>query len=316
MTKIFFLRRPKLGTGSIRGITQFIEHGGGNARELPLVRYDGQHVVYGRSDDLSYLSAFTPSDYLIRWGCTSSTKGFTIPKERQINHPEAIHLVNNKIGFRRLLRDDDLCPLTHFSNELNDVVWNGQYYVVRPGNHAQGRQFYLVNTRHQLDKVILKNKGFTDSDFYLSEFMEKKQEFRVYFVDDHVICVAEKIPGDKNAPAWNHALGSTFHNVPWKSWNIAVLRCALNAFNMSGLHYGGVDVIVDTDDRAWCLEINSAASLPMNANGTPSYRQRCFAKAFSHSYINGLGQNTFKRKSDWAEFIHAGVWNKKDAGEE
>ena len=94
------------------------------------------------------------------------------------------------------------------------------------------------------------------------------------------VAVAEKIPGDSAAIAWNHALNnSVFHNVRWKQWPLDVVKEAIRAGKASGLHFGGVDVMVH-NDIPYILEMNSAPSV------TTKYRQRAMALGLKYIQDN------------------------------
>ena len=73
---------------------------------------------------------------------------------------------------------------------------------------------------------------------------------------------------------------------------------------MSGLDFGGVDVMVDADGKAYVLEINSAPSL------TSPYRQECMAKCFDYIVENGKGMIGVKDDEDWKDFVHPAVCDK------
>src|SRR5690554_1888337 len=114
------LRRRKLGRTSCREISRQMLSDSAvirNDRPIPL------------ADD---------GKYLFRWGTTSNVPdGYTI-----VNTAEAIHRVNDKTGFRRILNEHGLCPKTWFGFD----EWNNNYWetdginpvIMRPNKHAQG----------------------------------------------------------------------------------------------------------------------------------------------------------------------------------
>jgi glutathione synthase/RimK-type ligase-like ATP-grasp enzyme len=113
-----------------------------------------------------------------------------------------------------------------------------------------------------------------------------------------VAWVANKIPKDPQAIAWNVAQGGKFENVAWKKWPINVIETAYKAYKLSGLYIGGVDVMVDKDGRSYVLEINSAPS------HTSPYRKQCTTKCIDYgitnknfSYLNP--NENFKKYSRW-----------------
>lgn len=224
---------------------------------------------------------------VIRWGCTSHVHGRV-----QINRADAIHLVNDKGAFRRILNINNLCPKTWF--HLEEIVYPA---IVRPARHAQGKDTHLCNTYRDL-VVTTRACG---PGFYASEYIEKVAEYRVFVVQGRVVVVANKIPADPKAIAWNVALGGKFENVKWGAWPLTACQAAVDAFRLSGLHFGGVDVIVDKGGKAYVLEINSAPSI------TSPYRQQCMAKAFDWMLTKGTDQLELGKQKDYRKFIHPAI---------
>lgn len=267
------IRRRKLGMSSCKGIAEHSKTG------IQWVRGDRK----------------LPADELyIRWGCTVN-----VPCRNVINKATAIHLVNDKMAFRLLLEDHELCPATwtHFNDVPFNVLEGG--VVVRPAKHAQGKRLWLCDDKEQLAFVCLNKAGI---GYYISEYIPKVAEYRVFVVSGRVVCVAKKTPADPEAIAWNVAKGGRFDNVRFNNWPIKALRMSIEAFKLSGLDFGGVDVMVDEDGECYILEINSAPSL------TSPYRQSCMAKAFD--YIVENGKNVIpliEEKGGYLKFIHPAI---------
>lgn len=130
-----------------------------------------------------------------------------------------------------------------------------------------------------------------------------------------VAAIARKTPPeDRSQVAWNHALGCAFENVKWDQWPMDVCMNGVLAARESGLDYAAVDVMVEKDTgRVYTIEINSAGSLPRNADRSPSYRARCVANALAwhleredYTHLDG----TFDYDvNDWRSYIHPGIWD-------
>ena len=278
---VIILRRPKLGL-SVKHLvakSDLIDKVVRNDRRLP--------------DDLSLV---------FRWGTTSNVDCRSV-----VNTAEAIHKVNDKAGFRRMLMEQDgvlqdrnklLCPHTFFIDEgYGAGLQDGPNYplVVRPHSHAQGRHVYLVNSRAELEAAIAR----CGPGWYASEYIAKVAEYRVTFVQGRVVWVAQKTPADPAAIAWNVARGGRFDNVRWDEWPLKTIRVAREAFMLSGLDFGAVDVMVDADGRPYVLEINSAPSQ------TSPYRQECMAKAFDYIVRNGKDSiPIIAERGGYKKFIH------------
>lgn len=277
------LRRKKLGLGSCKGITAVSQTG----------------ITFVRNDQMKP-EDFEGKDLVIRWGCTSN-----VPIENVLNTAQSIHTVSDKSGFRKKLLDNadtaNLVPPTFFNfKEAADELEKGYTLFVRPKHHAQGKKAYLVEN---LGEFISAVKECGDG-WYASYFVDKVAEYRVFVVLGRVVWVASKTPADPEAVVWNVAQGGKFENVKWGTWDLKVCDAAIKAMKVSGLDFGGVDVMVDHTGHPYIIEINSAPSQ------TSPYRQQCTAKAFDYVVQKGkdflgLGND----KHSWKSYIHPGVWS-------
>lgn len=293
---IVFLRRPRLGRNSVKGMSLHLQSQGLDAR--------GQ--LYNRR-----LTNFSEnsSGLLVRWGCTAAVPE-VFRHLKVINKAEPIYLVNNKLGFRQLLMNGraDLIPPTTTSM-LGNLSISGLNFpmILRPRRHSQGRNLWRINNPVDLQETLSSNADILSDGWYLSELIDKKQEFRVYVVNGRVATVAEKHPDDPTQLAWNVHQGGEFRVVRWDDWNLDVCKVAIEAFNYSGLDFGGVDVMTDQDGRPYVIEINSAPSLPLLSDGSVSYRQKCMAKCFKFIHDNDNSTIDFVENQGWRGYIHPAV---------
>ena len=264
------IRRRKLGMSSVKGICNFSRTGMSWVRsDRPLPR----DAVY------------------VRWGCTAD-----VPADVVINKAKAIHEVNDKRGFRAKLDDHDLCPRTWFDVDAvpEEEFING--VILRPAHHAQGRRLWKLHSRAQLAKQCI---GI--GDYYISSYIAKEREYRVFVVQGRAVCVAEKTPDNPNAIAWNVAKGGRFDNVRWDNWPLKAVRVAIEGFNLSSLDFGGVDVMV-AGGECYILEINSAPSL------TSPYRQQCMARGLDYLVTEGRERIPLaEERGGYKKFIHPAV---------
>jgi glutathione synthase/RimK-type ligase-like ATP-grasp enzyme len=171
-------------------------------------------------------------------------------------------------------------------------------FVFRPRVHSRGRHFYVAKGRQECEDAIAK----CGEGWYASPLIDKAAEYRVFVVQGRAVCVAEKTPGNPDDLAWNVAKGGRFDNVRWDDWPLKVVRYAIEAFNLSDLDFGGVDVMVAKDGGVFVIEINSAPSL------TSEYRQGCFAKAFDYIIDNGKEPiPLIEERGGYLKFIHPAV---------
>lgn len=287
---IVFLRRRKLGKGSVKGMRAWLSE-----MSIPNAVYNSwTGNMFGDVEE---------HNLLVRWGCTANTPpgNWTV-----INNAQGIHRVNDKRGFRSTLTnyEPSLVPTTIISGDGLPCDDSNYPLIVRPSKHAQGKNLWVVNNLEEFLQVTSQLP-----EWYASEVIDKKQEFRVYIVSGRVVTVAEKVPHNPEQIAWNVAQGGRFDVVPWGNWNLDACRTSLEAFEYSGLDFGGVDVMVDKNGRPYVIEINSAPSLPLLSNGSVSYRQKCMAKAFAYIYENGKEYFNIPEGDNWRDFIHPAIWS-------
>jgi glutathione synthase/RimK-type ligase-like ATP-grasp enzyme len=255
-----------------------------------IAEFSKKGIKWVRSD----AAVLPPDDLYIRWGCTAN-----VPAKKVLNTAKAIHEVNDKAAFRLLCAENKLAPPSMLLSQVeeNDITWKGLSYpvIVRPEHHAQGRNIYKCDNDAELKAAYHK----VNTEGYISNYVDKEAEYRVAVVQGRAVWVAKKTPADPNAIAWNVAQGGRFDNVRWGDWPLKVVRIAIEAFNLSSLDFGGVDVMVGKDGSVGVLEINSAPSL------TSPYRQECFAKAFDYIIENGKERIPLvKEKGGYLKFIH------------
>lgn len=285
MTSII-LRRRKLGRGSTNGIKQYSETGitpvrNWRVRDKPVVA----------------------PEYIFRWGCTSS---YDFPSEgsKTVNTADSIHWCADKKKGRLDMQEAGVpVPKTWDLDEFIEEDRDDQLYVVRPPQHAQGRNLLALTN----DEIMSTNFPAVYSGGYVSEFIDKEHEYRVFVCQNRAVWVAKKTPGNPEDVAWNVAAGGRFDNVRWGEWPMQVIRAALQAAKVSGTDFCGVDVMVDRDGRPYVLEVNSAPSQ------TSPYRQQCVAKAFDYIVLNGKEHfDDPENYSSWKKVIHPAVWSRED----
>ena len=219
-------------------------------------------------------------NYLFRWGCTSNCQA-----KHTVNTAEAIAKANDKKATRILLRElknkgKPIIPQTWVEEDDFDT-WEAMEYpvIIRASYHAQGKALFFC--KDDEDFINARNKiTRRGKDFYVSEYIAKEAEYRVFVAQGRVVWVTKKTPANPADIAWNVAQGGRFDNVNWKEWPLKACRIALMAMDAVGLDFGGVDVMQKGKDF-YVLEVNSAPSM------TSEYRQTTTAKVFQHIIDNG-----------------------------
>jgi glutathione synthase/RimK-type ligase-like ATP-grasp enzyme len=171
---------------------------------------------------------------------------------------------------------------------------------MRPQRHAQGRRLFVCRTYGELQDAHARLGR--PEHYYISKLINKVAEYRVFVVSGRAVAVAKKTPGNPQDVAWNVARGGRFDNVDWGDWPLKAVKTSIEAFNLSALDFGGVDVMVDGDGNCYVLEINSAPSL------TSPYRQECMAKGLHYALTRGKERIPLvEARGGYRKFIHPAV---------
>lgn len=285
----FIIRRRKLGRTSCREVARLSTTG------LTVVRNWRESVPdmrEARSADGSNRS----EGFVFRWGCTSELPSFV----KVVNKAEAIHRASDKRESRLAWQTADVSVPKTWGVLFNGEVQNGLPatlagpFVARPTNHAQGRNL-VVGAWAACVQAVREWRGG-----YISELINKVAEYRVFVVQGRCVWVAKKTPGNPDDVAWNVARGGRFDNVRFDDWPLRAVKEAIKAFDISGLDFGGVDVMLDANGKPYILEINSAPSQ------TSPYRQLCTAKAFDYIVRNNSKAKIplADRPGGWKKFAH------------
>lgn len=288
----YILRRRKLGKTSAREIARKSTTG------ILVYRHDANDVgKFHRFNHVTnlYTRENPPSnpEYVFRWGCTSSVPGNPII----VNSVQAIGKVGHKGNFRKLCADEGVAQKTWLPGG-EPISLEDYPIVVRPNQHAQGRNLHVCNNPAEALTAMQKYP----SNWYASKLIQKVAEYRVFVAQGRVVWVAKKTPGNPNQVAWNVAQGGSFENVNWSQWPLKAVKTSIKAFELSGLDFGGVDVMVDAEGGCYVLEINSAPSQ------TSPYRQECVAKVFDYIVQNGKAAiPRIDGLGDWKKFIHVAL---------
>ena len=271
---LVFLRRRGLGLTSCREMVRNINEMGGEARVV-------------RNDNLDSIGE---DDVVVRWGCTSTIprRGVTV-----INNADTLHRCNDKAGARILMQEAGVpAPRTYVGPWPVDALPGT--FVARPNTHSQGRNMVVGDWQQVISAISNWCGG------YISDYIPKVREVRVFVANGRAVWVAEKTPGNPDDVAWNVARGGRFDNVKWSDWPISACVAAIFAARALGVNFAGIDVMLDSEGRSYVLEANSAPSQ------TSPYRQLCSAKAFKWMYENGK-DNLAYHVGTWKELIHPAI---------
>jgi hypothetical protein len=221
---------------------------------------------------------------VIRWGSrapiTSNQKTVTY------NRNEAVEKTNSKDVCRRILRENNVAiPKTYFPNEdMSKAIFP---LIGRPSHHGQGRHVFTCLNLEDVKRA--QARGCT----YFSEIYPKKREIRVHCFMGKVLAVVEKPKPDDDKLVWNRAQNDKpFEVVDRKDWPMEAVKVALQACEVMGLDFSGVDVMLDAEGdhpKAVICELNSAPTI----NSSP-YVMDKYVKAFSWLFASET------RRPKWA----------------
>ena len=275
---ITFFRRRGLGLTSCREMARIInEELGGEAR---VVRNDSASVIMA-------------GETVVRWGCTSTIPALNVTV---INGSAAIHKCNDKAGARVLLQEASV-PVPRTFLSVDDAVSSGvSEFIVRPSTHSRGRNLLCTTSPLAVGEFLSHHGGG-----YISAYIPKVREVRVFVANGRAVWVAEKTPGNPDDVAWNVARGGRFDNVKWGDWPMPAVRAAVAASNVIGTDFAGVDVMLDADNKPYVLELNSAPSQ------MSPYRQLCSAKAFKWMHDHRGETLPVVTEGGWKEYIHPAI---------
>ncbi len=209
------------------------------------------------------------AEYVFRWGCTAN-----VYARKTVNSAESIHRIFDKVGFRKTMQVEGLCPKTWFSIEEWIISEHGFPVLVRKNNHSRSEA----------------------GNYYISEIIEKQHEYRVMFVSGRVIGVIEKRPRDRKAISWGCVVEGEYDYIQWENWPLEMLEVAMKAADLSGGDFGAIDIITD-HDRSYVLEINSACWLS-------PYFCKIFVQAFDYIVKNGKDHIPREPNKGYRGYIH------------
>lgn len=243
-------------------------------------------------------------DFVFRWGSTG-----TVPRKNStvfVNEASSIHKVYDKRSFRKEMADAGLAPKTWI--DFGDFIeehcttydTNGTTrLIVRPEHHIRSLDLNVCSGLNSVYHACQKYEKY-----YISEFIPKDKEWRVFVVQGRVAAVVEKIPVDPDEVSWGCVDQGQFRYVNWNEWPLTVTRTAVQAFQLSGLDFGAVDVISISasqygPEKVYVLEINTAPEL------TPYYI-KTMTKCFDYIVKNGKEIIPIT-ETTWRGMIHPAV---------
>jgi glutathione synthase/RimK-type ligase-like ATP-grasp enzyme len=243
------------------------------------------------------LSIVTPDqvpadvEWVVRWGTTSNIPN---KKANVINKASAIHETVNKGAFRLLAAKHGLAPRTWTSMDALAQEENVDKVIVRPMTHERSIGIHVCTTLPELTKAVKACGG--EGNYYISDYVPKTKEYRVFVAQGRAFMVFEKKPVDKDAVSWGCVEEGAMKYIKWSEWPEFIVKNAIDAFNLSKLDFGAVDVM-ELDGKAYFLEINTAPEVW-------SYYGECFGLILGHMINKSRDRIPHKTDKKWYGLIH------------
>lgn len=193
--------------------------------------------------------------WVLRWG---SQRGMGA-RDRQINTAAAIGQASDKLRAFQAMQAAGNVPIPEFRTTPPDRFSGTWFGRTRRGARGIG---IIV----QPEGLI--TYGFAESELF-TRFIPNDREYRLHVVGDQVVRVQRKYldhPEQQTDPyIKNHANGYRF-KAPQLRLKPDREEAAVAAVQALDLDFGAVDMVVDHDDKAWVLEVNTApACSPLTA---------------------------------------------------
>lgn len=243
------------------------------------------------------LPAFTKDDHVIRWGC-----GRTIPNgPKIINKTKAIAQTSEKGLFRNTVaKAGPWAPKTWLN--LVDLLEAGlpdNGVIIRPLVHERSEGLHHAKTFAEVGTIC---KKIGEGHYYMSEYIPKEKEYRVFIAQGRPFIVVEKAPKDKKAISWGCVEEGNFDYIFWEDWDKQVVQCAVESFNLSALDFAAIDIIYK-DGKAYFLEANTAPEIL-------GYYGASFAKIFKWMFEKGRERIPVTTYDNWKNIIHPAMSGK------
>lgn len=198
-----------------------------------------------------------------------------------MNTPESIRTASNKQGFRMLMMRElpqiapKCFPLRDEYGGIHLPPRQEFPLIVRPETHSQGRQFFFARNQFSLMTIIKNHPNLSHG----IEVIYPNREFRIFcgkrFNGEVIVWkTVEKIPtfaptGELRRdvrPKNFHRGNSIFRLVADFRHKENIKQAALDSFKLSGLHFGAVDVLFDTERNIpFVIEINTRFALEVES---------------------------------------------------
>ena len=171
-----------------------------------------------------------------------------------ILNPDITNSTNKRV-MRELFAEHGVPMPKLQTHPIWDFKPNGELLtplVGRPDKHMKGRGYWLCNSIKDVQRALRGTRRKAAATHFM-EFVESDHEYRVHVFKGKSIRISEK-----------KFTGENFHDYTTikPTGDIKQVRKAAKQAVMAlGLDFGAVDILADSDDKAYVLECNASPGL-------------------------------------------------------
>ncbi len=172
------------------------------------------------------------------------------------------YLIDKVTDLLKLSLNNIPVPKTAYSRNFQDYLQMAddlKYPVIfKSTRMGKGANVFKLENRTSLEELLndLQQKGKNAKSYLMQEFVDYEHDLRVLVIGERIFTM-KRIPGDGEFRA-NFSLGGKVELFDLDSDGQALARQALKAVGMS---VGGVDILIDKQNKRYILEVNHTAGM-------------------------------------------------------
>jgi glutathione synthase/RimK-type ligase-like ATP-grasp enzyme len=179
------------------------------------------------------------------------------PEGRILNKQNAVKTAKNKPTAKSLLQEKNI-PTPKLISFEDAIAGNVEFpVIVRRNNHFKGKFFNVCNNPRDI-------RRFSPSNHYIQEMVNKKDEYRLFILNDRIIeANIKRCPENQSTPmVRNKENGCFFARVRVADLDRELKNAARSAIREIGLDFGAVDcATIQESPGITIFEVNSAPGL-------------------------------------------------------
>lgn len=138
--------------------------------------------------------------------------------------------------------------------------------VIKDLYSQRGLGVFLAKDKTEMLKLASDNPG---KKFMFQKFIDKKEEYRVLVLGDKIGSYERKTSTDPNEFRNNVSLGASEDFMDISLVSEEVKYVSIKSAKVLRIEIAGVDIVLDTDDRVWVLEVNRGPGFTYDSKESP-----------------------------------------------